>query len=96
MGLKAPSHMVGTDDSDLELDLGRITATLYRSLAKPEDLEIPMYVIGAEATVIAMLPMGTDFADPEMLAAEAKSATQAFLVVDSGIYRLHLPTVLGG
>ena len=82
---KIPTYMMGTDNSDLELDLGRVIATLPRSLAKPEDLEIPMYVIGAEATVIAMLPMGTDFADPEMLAAEATSATQASLDADFGV-----------
>ena len=83
--LKIPRYMMGTDNSDLELDLGRANATLSCSLAKPEDLEIPMHVIGAKATVIAMLPRGTDFADPEMLAAEATSATQAFLDAASGI-----------
>ena len=42
-----------------------------------------MHVIGAMATV-AMLPRDTDFVDPEMLAAEATSATQASLDADSG------------
>ena len=55
-----------------------------------------MHVTCAKAAVMAMLPRGTDFADPEMLAAEATSATQASLDADSGPYRLHLPTVLGG
>ena len=91
-----PTLMMGTDNSGLELDLGLAKATLSRSLAKPEDLEIPMHVTCAKATVMAMLPRGTDFADPEMLAVEATSATQASLDADFGAYRLHLPIVLGG
>ena len=91
-----PTLMMGTDNSGLELDLGLAKATLSRSLAKPEDLEIPMHVTCAKATVMPMPPRGTDFADPEMLDVEAASATQASLNADTGIYRFQLPTFLGG
>ena len=91
-----PTLMMGTDNSGLELDLGLAKATLSRSLAKPEDLEIPMHVTCAMAAVMPMLPRGPDFADPEMLDVEAASATQASLNADTGIYRVQLPTFLGG
>ena len=79
-----PTLMMGTDNSGLELDLGLAKATLSRSLAKPEDLEIPMYVTCTLAAVLPMLPRGPDFADPEQLDVEAASAIQASLDGDSG------------
>ena len=93
---KIPTYAMGTDNSDLELNLGRANATLSRSLAKPEDLEIPTHVTCAMSAVMPMLPRGTDFADPEMLGVEAASATQASLNADTGIYRVQFPTFLGG
>ena len=55
-----------------------------------------MHVTCAMAAVMPMLPRGPDFADPEMLDAEAASATQASLDADTGIYRVQLPIFLGG
>ena len=76
--------MMGSDELVLELVLGLACATLFRSLAKPEDLEIPMYVTCTLAAVLPMLPRGPDFADPELLDAEAASAILASLDGDTG------------